>query len=249
VFKCFHIEAQMKADRLFYSAAGALFLLVMSIGFRQFILHGHGHGGRIIDPGILALVTAHGLAIAAWYTLYFVQALLITVRQRKLHMTLGWGAVAVGLTIAVTGPLVAIQSVQITPPQFHFFGMLYSRFLLGMLTEIALFTGFVTAGLMMRKKPRIHRAYMTLASLSLLAGATVRMDFLYPVFGATGWVGLYAPIFCLGAILLMMRLALTRTLDRTFAYGYVVLVIALIASESLGATHVWDQLAAAILRI
>ncbi|HKO19076.1 MAG TPA: hypothetical protein VJU82_09335, partial [Acidobacteriaceae bacterium] len=107
----------MKADRLFYSAAGALFLLTMSIGFRQFILHGHGQGGRVISPEIVALVTVHGLAIAAWYTLYFVQAVLITVRQRKLHMTLGWGAVAIGLTIAVTGPLVAIRSVQITPAQ------------------------------------------------------------------------------------------------------------------------------------
>lgn len=239
----------MKADRLFYSAAGALFLLTMSIGFRQFILHGHGQGGRVISPVIVALVTVHGLAIAAWYTLYFVQAVLIAVRQRKLHMTLGWGAVAVGLTIAVTGPLVAIRSVQITPAQFHFFGMLYSRFLLGMLTEITLFTGFVTAGLLMRTKPRVHRALMTLASLSLLAGATVRIPFLYPVFGHVGWVGLYAPVFCLGALLLLLRFALTRTLDRTFGYGYALLVACLVASASLGATHAWDQLAAAMLRM
>lgn len=242
-------EAHMKAERLFYSSAGALFLLTMCVGFREFILHGHGQGGRIIDPGILPIVAVHGLAIAGWYTLYFVQALLITFRQRKLHMTLGWAAVAVGLTIAVTGPLVAVRSVQITPPEFHFFGVLYSRFLLGMLTEIVLFTGFVTAGLLMRKKPRTHRALMTLTCLSLLAGSTVRMPFLYPVFGHTGWVGMYAPIFCLGAALLLLRLALTRTFDRTFAYGYALLVVALIASVTLSATHAWDQLAAAILRL
>lgn len=239
----------MKAERLFYSAAGALFLLIMATGFRQFILHGHGHSGRIIDPAIILLVTAHGLAIAAWYTLYFVQALLITARRRKVHMTLGWSAVAIGLIIAVTGPMVAIRSVRITPPNFHFFGMLYSRFLLGMLTEIALFTSFVTAGLLTRRKPKVHRAYMTLASLSLLAGATVRIDFLFPIFGAAGWVGLYAPVFCVGAVLLLLRLLLTRTVDTTFAYGYCVLVVALICTDTLGATRTWDQLAAAILRL
>ena len=51
-----------------------------------------------------------------------------------------------------------------------------------------------------RKKPRIHRAAMVLASLCLLAGATARMPFLYPVFGATGWMGLFGPVFCLGAV-------------------------------------------------
>jgi len=239
----------MKAERLFYSGAGALFLLMMGIGFREFILHGHGQAGRVISPAMLALVTVHGLAIAAWYALYFVQAMLITVRQRKVHMTLGWGAVVVGIAIAITGPLVAIRSVRMAPPQLQFFGMLYSRFLLGMLMEIALFTGFVTAGLLMRRKPRVHRALMTLACLALLAAATVRMDFLYPVFGRAGWVGLYAPIFCLGAVLLLLQVALTRSLERTFAYGYALLVASLVASQSLGATHAWDQLAAVILRL
>ncbi|HEX3374444.1 MAG TPA: hypothetical protein VHS13_09565 [Edaphobacter sp.] len=239
----------MNADRMFYSGAGALFLMMLAIGFREFILHGHGQGGRIIDPGILALVTVHGMAIIAWYALFFIQALLVAAKRRKVHMTLGWAAVAIGLAIAITGPLVAIRSVRITPPAFLFFGMLYSRFMLGMLTEIALFTGFVTGGLLTRKKPRVHRALMLLASLSLLAATTVRMEFLYPIFGKAGWVGLYAPVFCVGAGLLLIRFAMTRTLDRTFACGYAVLVAMLIVSDTLSATHAWDQLAAAILRI
>jgi hypothetical protein len=233
---------------MFYSGAGALFLMMLAIGFREFILHGHGQGGRIIDPGILTLVTVHGMAIIAWYALFFIQALLVAAKRRKIHMTLGWAAVAIGLAIAITGPLVAIQSVRINATGFLFFGMLYSRFLLGMLTEIALFTGFVTAGLLTRKKPRVHRALMLLGSLSLLAGTTVRMDFLYPIFGQVGWVGVYALVFCIGAGLLLIRFAMTRTLDRTFACGYAVLVAMLIVSDTLSATHAWDQLAAAILR-
>ena len=229
------------------AAGSALFLLMMVVGFHPFITAGRGQGGRVIAPPIFRLVSLHGMAIASWYVLFFVQSMLITLRKRKLHMTLGWAAVAIGLTIAITGPLVAIRSVQITPPDFLFFGMLYSRFLLGMLTEIALFTGFVTAGLLLRKKPKVHRALMTLASLSILAGATVRMDFLYPLFGHTGWVGLYAPVFCVGLALLLFRFAMTRTLDRGFAGGYAIFVIALIAADKLSATGAWDHLASGIL--
>jgi hypothetical protein len=42
----------------------------------------------------------HGLAIAAWYVLFFAQSLLIGVRNRRLHFKLGWSAVGVGLAIS-----------------------------------------------------------------------------------------------------------------------------------------------------
>jgi hypothetical protein len=40
---------------------------------------------------------------------------------------------------------------------------------------------------------------------------------LHPVLGATGWIGLFGPVFCLGAALLFIRCALTRSIDRWFA--------------------------------
>lgn len=238
----------MKADRMFYTAAGALFLLMMAVGFHSFA-HGQGQGGRVIDPSIFSLVALHGMAIAAWYVLFFVQSLLITVRKRKLHMTLGWAAIAIGLTIAVTGSLVAIRSVQVTPPQFVFFGLLYSRFLLVMLVEIALYTSFVAVGLVVRKQPKKHRAMMLLASLSLLAGATARMSFLDPVFGHAGWVGLFGAVFLLGAVLLLVRFAMTRSFEPWFAGGYAVWVIAFIAAENLALTQAWSRMAIVILKL
>ena len=237
----------MKTDRWFYSAAGASFIVAMLVGFRWFVTSGSGDGGRPIDPTIFRLDLIHGLAIAAWYVLFFTQSLLISVRNRRLHFKLGWGAVAIALAIAITGPWVATRSVLVTPAGFHFFGMEYSRFLLVMFTEIALFTAFVATGILTRKKPRIHRSAMVMASLCLLAGATARMPFLHPIFGATGWVGLFGPIFCLGAVLLLVRCAVTRSFDRWFAMGYVVLVIVFIGSEKLSMTNAWSGMAAAIL--
>jgi hypothetical protein len=209
----------MKRDRWFYSLAGAGFIVAMLIGFRAFGAHGAGSGGRTIDPVMFRLDLIHGLAIAAWFVLFFSQALLISVRNRRLHFKLGWSVVAVALTIAITGTLVAIRSVQATPREFQFFGMKYSNFLLPMLTEIAVFTLFVTAGILTRKKPQIHRAAMLLASLCLLAGATARMPFLVPFFGDTGLLGLFGPVFCIGAALVIVRCAMTRAFDRWFVAG------------------------------
>ncbi len=240
---------QMRIDRLFYSTAGAVFLLAMLVGFHPFITSGSGFGGHKIDPVIFPLVAAHGFAIACWYVLFFVQSLLITVHNRRVHMKLGWSALAIGLTITCTGSLVAIRSVQVTPSSFHIFGMEYSRFLLVMLTEIALFTLLVAAGLLVRKQPKIHRAMMLLASLTLLSGATARMPFLYPIFGETGWVGLFGPVFCLGAIFLLVRLAMTRTFDPWFAAGYAVWVFAFILAEKLSLTNVWSHLSSTILKL
>lgn len=239
----------MKSDRFFYTAAAGLFLLLMLLGFRPFYTHGTGFAGRIIDPRILPLVTVHGVAIALWFVLFFAQSLLIGIRRRKVHMKLGWSAVVLGLTIAGTGTAVAIRSVQNAPLEFAFFGMPYSRFLLVMLTEMALFTAFLTAGILTRRKPKIHRPMMLLASLSIIAGATVRIPSLIAIFGMSGWTGLFGAVFCLGALLLLVRCALTRSFDRWLAAAYAVWVLAFIASTDLAFTETWTRLATKILAI
>ena len=238
----------MKTDRWFYSVVGACFIVTMLVGFRSFVTSGTGDAGRVIDPVIFRLDLIHGVAIAAWFVLFFVQALLIGTRNRRLHFKLGWSVVGVATAIAITGPWVAFRSVQVTPPEFHFFGLLYSRFLLVMFTEIALYAVFVAIGVFARKKPRVHRPAMLLASLCLLAGATARMPFLHPVFGATGWIGLFGPVFCIGAVLWLIRCILTRSLDRWFALGYAVWVLIFIASERLALTETWGGMAATILK-
>jgi len=168
--------------------------------------------------------------------------------QSSTSFKLGWSAIGVALAIVVTGPWVAIRSLQLTPPNFLFFGVEYSRFLLVMFTEIALYVVFVAIGIFARKKPRIHRPAMVLASLCLLAGATSRIPFLHPVFGTTGWMGLFGPVFCLGAVLLLLRCTVTRSFDRWFAVGYTILVIVFIAFEKLALTEAWGAQAAMILK-
>ena len=178
--------------RYFYSIAGVVILVITFMGFQPFYLRGEGMGGRTISPQLLPLVIVHGVAMTAWVMLFLIQALLIPTRNRRLHMKLGWGAIAIAFVVSISGFMVAVQSVR-PVPEIPFWGMAYRQFLLVMLAEVALFTIFVLAGVLTRKRPERHRAMMLLASLSILAGATVRMPILFPIFGVGGWMGILAP--------------------------------------------------------
>jgi hypothetical protein len=237
----------MKLDRYFYGAASGLFLVLMLVGFHSFYLHGTGFEGRQIDSRMIVLDAVHGTAIALWFVLFFAQSLLIAVRNRKLHMTLGWAAVVLGPAIAGMGTAVAIESVRITPPEFVFLGMLYSRFLLVMFAEMTLFAGFLTVGILTRKTPKIHRNMMLMAGLTILPGATGRIGPLIAIFGSSGWMGMFGATFCIGVLLFVVRWAMTRRFDPWFATGIATWTVVFTISMQLALTHAWDRMAAVII--
>jgi len=236
-----------KPPRYFFSIAAIIMLMIMLAGFHPFYLRGEGMGGRKISPQLLSLVIVHGAAMTAWVVLFLVQALLIPARKLRLHMKLGWGAVAVALVVSISGFMVAVKSVR-SVPTLPFWGMAYRQFLMIMLAEVSLFTLFVFAGVLSRKKPKIHRAMMLLATLSILAGATVRMPFLFPIFGEVGWVGVFGPIFTLGAAFLLIRSLIGRAFDRWFVAGYAVMIVLYVAASKFAVSDVWSNLAKAIFK-
>ncbi len=238
----------MKPERLFYTTAGAIFLVLTVLGFRHYIFEGRHFDGSPIDPSMLATVIAHSSAIFAWFVLFFVQALLISTRNRRLHMKLGWSVLVIASAIAVTGPLVATRSIRLVPQQ-AVFDWPGPQFLLIMYTEIALFVIFVAIGVLNRKRPRIHRPMMLLASLVILTGATGRIPLVGSIFGFHGWMALFGPVVALGAILLLVRAVMTRNVDREFATGYAVLVLVTVAAARLAVTNVWINWAGTILKL
>ena len=87
---------------------------------------------------------------------------------------------------------------------------------------------------------------MLLASLSILAGATVRMPVLFPIFGDGGWLGIFGPIFTLGAIFLIACSLLRRVFDRWFAVGYVLMILFYVAASKFAISEAWGYLARTI---
>jgi hypothetical protein len=90
---------------------------------------------------------------------------------------------------------------------------------------------------------------MLLATLSILAGATVRMPVLFPLFGEAGWLGIFGPIFTLGAVFMLLRSLLTRSFDRWFAAGYAAMVFVYVAATTLAVSDTWSRLAKTIFDV
>jgi len=237
----------VKPDRLFYTTAGANFLILTVIGFQRYIFGGKHNDGTPIDPSMLATVVAHSSAIFAWYVLFFVQSLLISTQNRRLHMKLGWSVLVIASMIAVTGPLVATRSMHLYPTPI--FDWPARQFLLIMYAEIALYVVFVAIGVLNRKRPRIHRPMMLMASLSILSGATARIPLVNSVFGRHHWMGLFGPVISLGLLLLLVRWVVTRTFEREFAVGYAALLVASVVVARLAETDAWVSWAGIILKL
>jgi hypothetical protein len=237
----------MKPDRFFYAAAGAIFLVLTVLGFQKYIFHGQHVDGSPIAPAMLAIVVLHSSAIFAWFVMFFVQSVLISTHNRRVHMTLGWGVVGIAALIVVTGPLVAYRSIRTDPSQV-IFDWPGPQFLLVMYTEIALFAAFVTIGVLNRKRPRIHRPMMLLASLAIVSGATARIAQVNSIFGLHLWVALFGPVVTLGVLLLLVRAAMTRSFDRQFAMGLAVMAVVTLLAGRLAMTNVWVDWAGTILK-
>src|SRR5215469_6694043 len=153
-------QVGVKPDRLFYTVAGAIFLVLNVVGFQHYIFEGKHHDGTPIDPSNVATVAVHGSSIFAWYVLFFVQSLLISTQNRRLHMKLGWSVLVIAPIIVLTGPLVAIRFARLDPSADWRRQLLLIQF-----TDIVLYAAFVAIGVLNRKRPRIHRPMMLLASL------------------------------------------------------------------------------------
>ena len=93
---------------------------------------------------------------------------------------LGLGSAAAVAAAGSGGFMLAVESVR-PVPAIPFWGMAYRQFMFVMLIEVALFTMFVLAGVLFRKRPKIHKAAMLLASLKK-TGRRDRPD-AGPVFG------------------------------------------------------------------
>jgi hypothetical protein len=99
-----------------------------------------------------------------------------------------------------------------------------------------------------RKRPRIHRPMMMLASLVLVSGATARIAQLNSIFGLHLWMALFGPLVALGALLLLVRAAMTRSVDRPLAVGLAIYAVVTLIAGRLAMTNMWSGLAGIILK-
>lgn len=232
------IRPYIHGERFFYSFAAAGNLLWLLLGFSPYFLHHRGEGGRTIHPVMENIDFIHGMAVTAWYSLVLVQALLVSGRKRRLHMKLGWLSVALVPLVSVSTVMVALRSVREMPDMVRF-EMPYPRFLLVMLTDVAVFSVCAIAGIILRKRPSVHRVLMLTASLSLLGGATSRIPWLDDVFGGYTRSGYFGPVWAWGAVLTILASLRLGALDRRIAAGVGLFVLSELVAAFALETDAW----------
>lgn len=182
---------RLSAERWFYSGMAVVLTAVMFAGFApSYYLHGEAplDIGTYLDrppQPIRGLFLLHGLAFSAWFLLQLAQSLLIAGKRLAWHKWLGQAAMILAPLMALLGVLVALYSArhgfhgETRPP------VQSAAFPLSLLTW---FSGFVIAGLSLRKWPQAHKRLMLLASVAIIAPAVGRIEGLpYPDWLPNWW--------------------------------------------------------------
>jgi len=129
------------------------------------------------NPRPPILLWIHSLAFSTWVGFYILQSALVRTRKVRLHRTLGWVGTALGATMVVLGPWVALVMARFDTTQLHRPNR--DAFLIVPLPDILAFAIFVALAILWRRRPERHRRLMLIASSVLTGAAFGRMPFMH----------------------------------------------------------------------
>ena len=235
-----------RRERRFYLVACLIMVVGVAIGFHMFYLHGLNDAGQPVTQQSAPLVYVHAGLMTCWMALLLLQCSLVVKEKRRLHMRLGRAAVVLYVVIVPIGAITALLQIHYADPQsFPPFGPY--RFLTLPLTEIANFALFVGAGFLFRRTPALHRALMTISTLSAAQAGigrigTIRIAFsqaTHAAFFPTFWESIVA----VALLLWLIKLTMTRRWDRHFALAVTLFVTSGVLSSYVSTTSWWLQIA------
>lgn len=158
-------------------------------------------------PDVPSAHVVHGLSATAWMLLPVAQALLIRMRRRRAHRTLGYLALPLAAVVVVSGLYVVQLMVLRNAEQFEIRRI---KFVLLDLSGLALFSVFL--GLAIRSARRrdigLHTRLLVCTALIPLEAALERLlATLFPVLVPDLHVGLYAALYSMEGLCLALIVA------------------------------------------
>lgn len=238
------------AARWFYPAASLLLLILTFIGFRMFYLDGKAFPGRPLTPSIRGIVISHGVLMTAWMILAVVQPMLVAFRLKRWHRQTGMFGAVLAIAMVVIGIRVSIEASRVNPPDMLMFGLNTKQFMAIPFLSIIAFGAYVFIGVWFRNRQEIHRPMMFMSSVSVVAAATGRMPALNHWYAGT-WIEVlfttYLSSLLVTLLLLAIKCAVSRRLDRWFAIGTGSLVLISIGISLIARTAAWDAIANLLL--
>jgi hypothetical protein len=188
-------------------------------------------------PPLQVLLQLHGLIFTAWLVLFIAQTQLVAARRVDLHMKLGVAGVFLAALVVASGLLAMF--VGAATPRVTQLGFTSVQATIVPLTNILPFASLVTAGVIWRRRPSLHKRLMLLAMISILGAPTVRLIALF------GWRP-YAMLIQMSVIAMLVTVCLAydwrknRVVHPVFAIGGVVLVALWPLRYAIARSEMWQ---------
>lgn len=181
-------------------------------------------------------LTLHGLVMTGWVLLFVTQAILGAQHRVKLHQRLGVLGAAWFVVVLVAGVVTTMRSAHgdVTDrPALEFMAIA--------MIDVVVFGGLTGAGLLLRKRPQVHRRLMLMGTLAMLPPAVGRLPFDFIRSG--GNQAIFALILTFAAIFMVIDAVQLRRLHWAGAVGFLTIAVSLPFRLWLSTTDTWLRVA------
>ena len=225
-------------DRAFYTGIAIAAALVVLVGFsRTYFLRPY-FGTAPLDTAF----HLHGLVFSAWIALFVAQTSLVAAGRTDVHRQLGWAGACLAVLMVVVALNAAVHGAHRDIAAGYEIESL--RFFATPVLAIAMFASLIALAVLTRGSPETHKRLMLLATLSLLDAAVAR----WPIPGiGDAPLAYYAIADAFIAAAMLYDFASRRAVSRVYVWGGLAIVVEQWARDALGATAVWQSVAAKIL--
>jgi hypothetical protein len=222
-------------DRLFFTGLAIVLLLTVIAGFSRT----YYFNDLATSPfELTAALHWHGAAFTAWMLLLVAQTLLIAAGHTNLHrklgvagMTLAVAMVGLGIHIAVSRTADGAMLDRGVPPLL---------FLAVPVVGMLVFACLVTAALLYRRQPAMHKRLMMLATLELVTAGISRL----PVVDSWGPPGFFGVTDLFLLTIVAYDLVTLRGVHKATMWGGLFLIASQPARLVLGGSSAWLAFAA-----
>lgn len=159
-------------DKYFYLAMSLFVVATVGWGFSHTLNSNLLHAD-VPRPFILWI---HAAAFSAWVLFFVLQSALVRTHNVRIHRSLGWFGVALGVFMVPLGVTTAIIMKSFEVHQLDDAGA--ALFLSIPFADIGCFATFFALAVYWRRKPELHRRFIFIATCVLLAAAFGRFPYL-----------------------------------------------------------------------
>jgi hypothetical protein len=211
--------------RPFYIGVTLLMGLIAVVGFWP-TYFGPLVLGTIRQP---LLIHLHATIFTGWLLLFLTQVLLAATGRVAWHLRLGRIGIGYGVVVVIVGLLTAINRSADRVRA----GAAGGRLLFVSVADMAVFSIFFVAAIVLRRKPQVHKRLMLVAATALLVAAASRMTFLPFVLRQAIWV---SPIL----LAMVYDFRVQRTVHRVYLLGLVALLVRAVSPQFIVDTDAWS---------